>query len=414
MDTIDPLTSAESPFAPDAIRVWGSPQDLWWNRRGKLSPVQRLQARKAGVVLPWIAMVLGVIFVGGTWAAFRDDPNATRIMIGLSLLAGFPVWVLWRQGHRGAAAGRANVAERAIGTVERRAKGHPRYRAAEIRIGDVGLPLLGMWAAKFAAGNVYEIHYSEKDKNLLSAVAYPAPPGDLHAAYLDLERAFTPGDEFSLSPRCSHCDPSPDAAETITDPCRFHTRADLAVVGGDLISHWGTSADLKLLLPRLLLYSATGLVGSLDVESLGAKLAAAGFENWTDDERGAVELYWLLLWRRVCRDEHGPVSAPELLTAVAIAQIPMVSFLDDLTVDAGALGALTRLIIEELDFDTHGLRRPHWPSDRSAELRRWLASPATPRPPRRARRSPGVGPRRSHGARPSPVVIVPLVNPRHQ
>ena len=154
-------------------------------------------------------------------------------------------------------------------------------------------------------------------------------------------------------------------------------------------STWGTGADLRALLPRILDLFASGSL-STPPEVLFAKLRRAGASGWTAEEQATVEDVVTAVWLATLASDPPRVGHPAWRLLVAMAELggDLAPFLDDWTLLLGS-GAvegqaarrhrhdLTRRVAGLADAGL-GVAALFWsPSEREAErLEQWLNEPA--------------------------------------
>ena len=157
--------------------IWGTEEDLATNRTGVMTDMQRTFAKRSGIALPIIALVLGGVLWGGVLLAFRGEPYYQRAVIGFGILVLIPCGILVFVGHRSRKAHKQGISLMARGPAALAPGGSKLAAKIDVRVGDAVVPLLPAWAAVFQAGEHYEIHYSPADHNILSGIwlATPAP-----------------------------------------------------------------------------------------------------------------------------------------------------------------------------------------------------------------------------------------------
>jgi hypothetical protein len=154
---------------------------------------------------------------------------------------------------------------------------------------------------------------------------------------------------------------------------------------------WGTTEDLKALLPRVVELFAAGRL-SATPEVLFGKLRQLGVEDWPVEERAALDDLVGALWLATLARHPAPVGYPawRLLASLAELGAPLTPFLDDwhlLLGQPGPLGASARRHLEDLAQRAARVRRqsgdldglfwsPH-PTE-AARLGRWLAERQAP------------------------------------
>ena len=154
-------------------------------------------------------------------------------------------------------------------------------------------------------------------------------------------------------------------------------------------STWGTGADLRALVPRVLDLFASGSL-STPPEVLFAKLRRAGASGWTLNEQATVEGVVTTVWLATLASDPPRVGHPAWRLLVAMAELggDLAPFLDDWTVLLGSgsvEGQAARRHRHYLTRRVHGLADTglgvaalFWsPCEHEAErLERWLHQPA--------------------------------------
>lgn len=138
---------------------------------------------------------------------------------------------------------------------------------------------------------------------------------------------------YPLKPRiygCECCVSPKDDVRIHSKPLRQLDWADLQRFAHKSMSTWGDVDDFKHFLPRLLELLPELNSWPICMDRLCPKIYEAGFQDWPEAERLAVDAYFLALWRAVVLTDVVPMNCYEFLSAMVSAQAPVQPFLDDL------------------------------------------------------------------------------------
>ncbi len=155
----------------------------------------------------------------------------------------------------------------------------------------------------------------------------------LHAAIEALYAAFA---RYPLRPRvegCPCCVDEGDVERLHGRPLRALTADDLGNYAFSALYTWGTLDDFKHFLPRLLELVAHEPEWWVDPEVVTGRLSYAGWRDWPEPERAAIEAYFGALWRFVLVADPGEAGARHIavgsgLCAIAQAADELGPFLD--------------------------------------------------------------------------------------
>ena len=142
---------------------------------------------------------------------------------------------------------------------------------------------------------------------------------------------------------CPCCVTDDDQRRLLSKPLRDLSADDLDLYAYKAMTTWGTVADFKHFLPRLLeLASNDTDAGLLDIVGLADKLCYGHWSEWPQDEREAVADWMAAVWNSLLQTYPSGILASDLLLAADELGLELHPFVDRLF-EAGSLAAARHL-----------------------------------------------------------------------
>ena len=138
-----------------------------------------------------------------------------------------------------------------------------------------------------------------------------------------LYRAFGRYTPATLNQSCGHCVFPSQVQALQTGELRKLSAEDLSYYSFKAMTTFGKAEDFKYFLPRLCEVIADESFPKNVEIVLGGKLRMAEFQDWPDEERGAVVGFLLALWRDTLQQWPSHLSVDELLHSLASTSIRM-------------------------------------------------------------------------------------------
>lgn len=133
--------------------------------------------------------------------------------------------------------------------------------------------------------------------------------------------------QYRINPEfggCEHCVSAADSRKLTDTPLRDLSSSDLAFYIAKAMTTWGTEAEFKHFLPRILELMNEDSSNLPDIELIGGKLEYARWGRWPTAERDAISAYFAELWeatidRPLCEVELG--ASDSVLCTIGRAKI---------------------------------------------------------------------------------------------
>lgn len=165
---------------------------------------------------------------------------------------------------------------------------------------------------------------------------------------------------------CRHCIPEEDIQTLLGQSLRESEPKTLWYYIDDAIWTVGNKLDFKYYVPRLLelgltLYDCNGHEGSFIAfpETFGKKLALAGFDDWDEVKRLAVdEVIFAIMKEEVSREDY--YSFEDWMCAICNINVDKKRYLDFLDSEAGRKARDAFLVTHRNSYEYQRMEGPFW------------------------------------------------------